>query len=173
MNDGQPIQLDRREAALARGAALKLLAMRSRSIAEMQERLARRFQPHAVEQTVARLVEEGLLDDADFAEQWRQSRERRRPRSRGTIERELRQRGVSSEIASSALEGFDSLDAAYRAAYRYAARQDASNRATFDRRVSGFLGRRGFEPSVIRQTLDRLRDELQFDGPGTDGAQDE
>ncbi len=162
MSDGPSPSLNHRDAQLARGAALKLLAVRSRSIAEMRERLGRRFQRDVVEQTVSRLVEEGLLNDAEFADQWRQSRERHKPRSRGMIERELRQRGVSNEIASNALEGFDSLDAAYRAASRYAARQARCDRATFDRRVGTFLARRGFEPGLLRQTLARLREELQI-----------
>ena len=158
-----------KEGNLARVAALKLLAVRSRSVAEMRQRLSSRFGQHVVEPTVTRLVDEGLLNDAEFAHQWRQSRERRKPRSRQMIERELKQRGVSSEVASGALEGYDSLDAAYRAAARYSARQAGNNRGIFDRRVGAFLARRGFESSIVRQTLDRLREEL---GVGDVGPSD-
>ncbi len=148
------------EAARARNAALRLLAVRSRAVEEIRNRLSQRYPATIVEQTLARLQSEGLLNDAEFAQQWRSSRERRKPRSRGMIERELRDKGVEDSVISGTLEGYDSAGAAYRAAARYAARQSHCDRATFDRRVGSFLNRRGFEPSVIRQTLQRLREEL-------------
>ena len=150
----------RPETIQARSAALRLLAVRPRTIEEMRQRLGQRYGASVVEQTVARLQSEGLLNDAEFAQQWRSSRERRKPRSRGMIERELRDKGVEDSVISGTLEGYDSAGAAYRAAARYAARQSHCDRATFDRRVGSFLNRRGFEPSVIRQTLQRLREEL-------------
>ena len=154
-----------RESLRARGAALRLLAAKPRSVAEMRERLGHRFAKDVVEQTVAHLVREGLLNDEQFAQQWRQSRERRKPRSRRMIAQELKQRGVADDVISDALQDFDSSDAAYRSVVKYANRQDRSNRATFDRRVSAFLGRRGFEPGIIRQTLTRLREELAVGSP--------
>lgn len=150
----------RSEEAQARNAALRLLTVRSRTVEEMRNRLGQRYGASVVEQTVARLQSEGLLNDAEFAQQWRSSRERRKPRSRRMIERELREKGVEDSVISETLEGYDSADAAYRAAARYTARQSHCDRATFDRRVGSFLNRRGFEPGVIRQTIQRLREEL-------------
>ena len=150
----------RSEAAQARNAALRLLTVRSRAVEEIRNRLGQRYGASVVEQTVARLQSEGLLNDAEFAQQWRSSRERRKPRSRGMIERELREKGVEDSVISETLEGYDSAGAAYRAAARYTARQSHCDRTTFDRRVGTFLNRRGFEPGVIRQTIQRLREEL-------------
>ena len=158
----------RSEAAQARNTALRLLAIRPRTVEEMRHRLSQRYGASVVEQTVARLQSEGLLNDAEFAQQWRSSRERRKPRSRGMIERELRDKGVEDSVISETLEGYDSADAAYRAAARYAARQSHCDRTTFDRRVGAFLNRRGFEPGVIRQTLQRLREELAESDAGTE-----
>ena len=144
----------------ARGAALRLLALRPRTVAETRQRLSQRFSRDVVERTVALLQAEGLLNDAAFAQQWRDSRERRKPRSRSMIKRELKQRGVAEDIANDALEGFDSHTAAHAAAARYAARQADNGRAIFDRRVGAFLARRGFASDVIRQTVEQLREEL-------------
>ena len=155
---------DRTTPEQARGAALRLLALRPRTVAEIRERLGRRFGDEAVEQAVAQLQSDGLLNDAEFAQQWRNSRERRKPRSRSMIGRELKQRGVAGDVIDEALEDFDSSSAAYRAAARYATRQSGSDRVTFDRRVGAFLNRRGFDPGVIRQTLERLREELGIAG---------
>jgi len=156
------------EANQARNSALRLLAVRPRTVEEMKHRLGQRYGAIVVEQTVARLQSEGLLNDAEFAQQWRSSRERRKPRSRGIIERELRDKGVEDSVISETLEGYDSTDAAYRAAARYATRQSHCERTTFDRRVGTFLNRRGFEPGVIRQTLQRLREELAESDAGTE-----
>ena len=151
------------DANRARGAALRLLALRPRSVAEMRDKLSQRFGSELAEMTVSRLESDGLLDDANFAQQWRDSRERRNPRGKKLIENELKQRGVPAEAIETALHDFDSNSAARRAAARYAARQADRDRATFDRRVGAFLGRRGFEASVIRETLQQLRAELEIE----------
>ena len=152
----------RTEADRARGTALRLLALKPRSVSEIRERLGRRFARISVEQAISRLLSEGLLNDAEYARQWRDSRERRKPRGRRLITRELSARGIASHLIENALEGYDSMGAARRAAFRYAARQSASDRVTFDRRVGAFLDRRGFEPEVIRTVLQELREELNI-----------
>ena len=161
------VGLHNTELARARGAALRLLAARSRSVVEMQERLGRRFARDTVEETVTRLIADGLLNDEEFAQQWRQSRERPKPRSRRMIEQELKQRGVTPDVIDHALEDYDSLGAAYRSVVKYASRQDHSDRVVFERRVTAFLGRRGFEPGIARQTLRRIWDELEVVGSVT------
>ena len=152
----------RTQEAQASNAALRLLAIRPRTVDEMRQRLSTRFGAAAAEKTIIRLQAQGLLNDAAFAQQWRNSRERRKPRSQGMIQSELRAKGVADEIISQTLEGYDSAAAAHRAAARYAARQSAGGRAVFDRRVGAFLNRRGFNGETIRQTLERLREELQI-----------
>lgn len=154
----------RTEAAQARNAALRLLTIRPRTADEMRQRLSARYGDAAADQAVTQLLAEGLLNDAEFARQWRSSRERRKPRSRGMLERELRHKGVADDIIGDALEGYDSAAAAHRAAARYAARQAANGPAVFNRRVAAFLARRGFDGAVIRQTLERLREELNATG---------
>ncbi len=158
-----------RDVNRARGAALRLLALRPRSVAEMREKLGRRFGTELAEMTVSRLESDGLLDDADFAQQWRESRDRRNPRGRKLIAKELKQRGVPDDAIESALQDFDSNGAARRAATRYAARQADCDRTTFDRRVGAFLDRRGFESSIVRETLRQLRVELEIEDRLADG----
>ena len=161
-NQHPPIAAHRRtQEAQANNAALRLLAIRPRTVDEMRQRLSTRFGAAAAEKTVNRLQAQGLLNDAAFAQQWRNSREHRKPRSQRMIQRELRAKGVADEIIRQTLEGYDSAAAAHRAAARYAARQSSGGRAVFDRRVGAFLNRRGFNGEIIRQTLERLREELQ------------
>ena len=152
----------RTEADRARGAALRLLSLKPRTVSEVRERLGRRFDSNTTAQAISRLLSEGLLNDAEYAQQWRDSRERRKPRGRRLITSELNARGIAGHLIENALEGYDSMEAARRAAFRYAARQSASDRVAFDRRVGAFLDRRGFEPEVIRKVLRELREELNI-----------
>ena len=79
-DDPEPAQVDALRQAderhQAQEAALRLLAYRPRSEAELRHRLARRgLASGVVEETVARLREQGLLDDAAFARFWVETRE--------------------------------------------------------------------------------------------------
>jgi regulatory protein len=69
----------------AKNAALRLLSYRSRSEKEVQRRLAGRFTQDAVDRTLSDLRSQGLLDDAAFAKEWREQRERFRPRGPAVI----------------------------------------------------------------------------------------
>ena len=153
----------------AKQAALRLLAYRPRAVEELRRRLKERFSEAAVEQTLAGLQTQGLLDDAAFAREWRRQRERRRPRGPAIISNELRRLGVDSEVVQEALADFDAAENAYRAAARYASRLSQKDFSEFKRKLWGFLQRRGFDGSVARQTVDRLWQEL-FDS--TDGQVD-
>ena len=153
----------------ARTAALHLLASRPRTTSEMTERLANKFGQDEAERAVEGLLAEGLLNDLEFARQWRDSRERNRPRSRGMLAWELRQRGVEDGVVDEALAGFDSAGSAYRAAWKFASRQTGADAATFHRRVGGFLQRRGFGPEEIRSTIQLLREELSIEEQADSG----
>ena len=137
-----------------------MLAHRARTEAEVRSRLARRFTPEVVSQTVARLRERRFLDDASFARGWRESRERRRPRGEGLLRHELLQRGVAPDVIEDALQGFDAASNAYQAGHRLAQRISGATCQEFRRRVWGHLQRRGFQQGVIRETVDRLCREL-------------
>ena len=139
---------------------MRLLASRRRSEAELNQRLQRRYAAEAVRQVVAELRVKGLLNDLDFAQEWRKQRERRRPRGRGLIAQELFRLGVDKEVVSQALEGFDAGENAYHAGRTYARRLEGRGYIEFRKRLWGHLVRKGFQPSVIRDTVGRLWREL-------------
>ena len=149
------------EPAQAKGMALRLLARRPRTEAELRRRLAERFTAAAVESAIGELAGGKLIDDAAFARDWRAQRERRHPKSAGAITRELEQLGVEPPLIEAAMAGFDAADNAYRAARKYAQRQAGGDVADFERRLWGFLQRRGFTGETNRQTIQRLKAELR------------
>ena len=139
--------------------ALRYVGYKPRTVAEVRRRVGRDFEQPVVEQALTALKGYGYLDDADFAVQWRNSRDRRKPRGFSLIRRELRSKGVADTLIDEALVGLDETDAAYRAASRRAERLLAGGSVTysvFQRRMWDYLQRRGFPTGVTRQTVHRL-----------------
>ncbi len=143
----------------AYGAGLRLLSYRPRSRDEVRQRLARRFTTEAVNQALARLMEQGYLDDAAFARFWRENREAHRPRGVFLIKRELLQRGVARGVVEAATEGMDDGDSAYRAGLGRLRAMRGLDEATFRRRLGDYLRRRGFPHGVAQRTVQRLWEE--------------
>ncbi len=142
--------------------ALRLLAYRPRSEREMRDALKKRGCPEEViAETVARLVELRLVDDADFARGYAELRDRSSPRSRRLIAAELRAKGVAGDSAIEALVQVDEADAAYRAAARKANNLRTAEFDDFRRRVGEHLLRRGFSYEVARETVSRLWEEVR------------
>ena len=152
MNDSEPFQR-------ASAAALRYLSHRPRSEAEVRTRLARRFPPNVVDSVIEELSLRGLTDDSKFAALWADSRSRHSPRSAFAIRRELTAKGVSQELADSAIRDIDDRDAAYTAGAKHARRLGGSDHAAFRRRMWGYLRRRGFSPSISRSVIAHLWDE--------------
>lgn len=109
---------------------------------------------------MARLKESGLLDDAVFAKNWRNSRERHAPRSAYMIRQELAQRGVKGDVAEKALEGLDETEMAQRVGVKLLRRLAGLDRKTFHNRMMGYLRRRGFNYRICADTTQRLWAEL-------------
>jgi regulatory protein len=86
--------------------ALRALMRRAHSVHEMQKKLARRTDNELLVRVVmARLKENGQLDDERFAQQFTHNRTQSRKQGKFRIARELRSRGVPDRHINSALEG--------------------------------------------------------------------
>ena len=144
----------------ARDAAFRLLRYRARSEAEIRKRLGRRFDSEVIDRLITSLKDQGFLDDAAFASQWRDHRERRSPRGQGLLRQELLRLGVSQEVVREALADFDAEDNAYRAGRGLAVRLAGSEYAQFRQRLWAHLQRRGFDSGVIGEAVQRLWQEL-------------
>ena len=140
-------------------AALRLLSYRPRSDAEIRARLSRRFGKEIIDRVLLQLKARQMVDDAAFAQFWRENRESFSPRSKRLLKLELRQKGIDPEVVDEVLEGFDDDESAYRAAKRKG-RTLERDYETFRRKLGAFLGRRGFSYGVINRTIERLWQEL-------------
>ena len=152
---GTLVESDRHERCMS--AATRYLASRPRSHAELRERLRRRgFDSDTQEAVIARLKEQGLLDDANFARFWTDNRESFSPRSRRLTRMELQKKGVPRDIIDQAVNVIDDQARAYRAALSRVYSLRHSDREEFRCRLGAYLQRRGFGYDVVVRTVEEL-----------------
>lgn len=86
--------------------AVKLLAAKPRSVAELRERLLEKKWTNqaVVEIVIARLREYGYLDDERFAFGYASSKVKQRPIGRRRLQRDLKLKQVDNNVAEEALE---------------------------------------------------------------------
>jgi len=142
--------------------ALRLLANREHSRAELRDKLGRQTDAAALNAVLDQLVELGLQSDTRFAEAFVRTKAERFGANR--LRHELARRGVSREVIDAALAQLDPGDAMGDELGR--ARQvwekkfgklpcDAKEWA----RQARFLQARGFASGIIRQVLKEALDE--------------
>lgn len=145
----------------AMGRALNMLARRPRAEAELRARLLDRFDPETADRAIARLKEQGLVDDAEFAKSWTSYRVRHSPRGARAIRGELAGKGVPRDLAESAVEHLDDDATALRAAAKFARRLARDDYAKFHRRLRAHLSRRGYDHATARRAAFRAWEERE------------
>lgn len=156
----------------AKQSALSLLAARARATGELAGRLRRKgFSGGAIQAALGDIERLGLLDDVAFAESWVRDRLKLRPRGSEVLVVELRRKCIPADIARAAVarvmtaEDVSDDDLCLAAAERWAAahapaaagpstRPDESRR--LERKLSGFLARRGYRADTIRNALNAV-----------------
>jgi regulatory protein len=99
----KPRQLDS-ESALY-DAAIKILMRRAHSVSEMKKALIRRTADEdLIQKVIARLKQNGYIDDARYASQFARQRTEGRKQGKFRVARELRARGVPDRHIEAALE---------------------------------------------------------------------
>jgi regulatory protein len=141
--------------------AMLFLSYRARSEAEIRRNLRKHeFSETTIEETLERLRLARLADDNEFARAWVENRSTFRPRSRRALAMELRQKGLPENAAQSALRDVDEAALAYQAAQKRAARFESLDWNDFRKKLSEFLGRRGFPYAIIASTVTRIWNEM-------------
>lgn len=169
LQEGQPINVDEydqwlllRQYRHALDRAVAYLASRARSRHEVEQKLLQAgYRQATAEMVLYKLEHEGLLDDADFAQQWVEARSSRKL-GRSRIAQELRRKGVAADEAEAALETIDDdeqLAAAVSLAEKAAARikpgEDPRKAAN---RIHAMLARRGYSWDVAKEAVRRAMD---------------
>ena len=141
-------------------AATRYLSYRPRSESEVRGQLQRRgFDSENIEAVLAKLKEQGLVDDVAFAQFWKDNRESFSPRSQWLTKLELRRKGIAIETIDAVVGTIDDGDSAYRAALNKVRRLPLSDYQAFRHRLGEYLRRRGFGYEVISHALERVWQE--------------
>jgi len=146
-------------------------------MAEVRRRLVSAgYREVLVEEAIARLTEQGYLDDEAFARAWVESRDRARPRGERALRSELFAKGIDRTIIDAVL---DERGVAFPAAGGLASERTADESAArrlLDRhrrallaeadprkrrqRAYALLARSGFDPEVSREVASALVADL-------------
>ena len=139
---------------------LRLLTARSHTRAELSGQLSKRGYPHEVSARVLdRLAAVGLVDDAEFAEQWHSRRANAR-KSKRALTAELQNKGVDNDVITTVLGGLDANAERERAEQLVRARlrrealvEDSKDQARVSRRLAAMLARRGYSQTLAGEVV--------------------
>ena len=173
----RPRQLDSEPALY--DAAIKILMRRAHSVSEMKKALIRRTADEdLIQKVLARLKQNGYIDDARYAKQFTRHRTESRKQGKFRIARDLRARGVPDRHIEAALEeAAQNTDEAAVVRQRIerklrASRGPNTGKTVDDRKLASLyrsLLRSGFSADIIRRELKSLtREEV----PETDAPED-
>jgi regulatory protein len=145
----------------ARALCLRLLTARSRTRAELSGQLSKRGYPDDVrERVLDRLAAVGLVDDAEFAEQWVQSRRAKAGKSKHALAAELHTKGVDNDVITAVMGGIDAGAERDRAEQLVRAKlrretlgDDSKDEVRVSRRLVGMLARRGYGQNLACEVV--------------------
>jgi regulatory protein len=158
-------RLDRRdEAHRARERALRLLARRPYSAAEIARNLRRhRIDEELIQEVLTDLTEARWIDDEAFAAYWVEQRENFRPRSRLALRQELSQKGIEREVVAEALSAIDEAEAARRVARKQAGRWRDLPEFEGRAKLTRYLMRHGYPYDLVSDVVAEVWSEQEPD----------
>ena len=143
--------------------ALNMLAFRARSPHELSRALVRKGEEKAhVDRAIERLKEQGLLDDAAFAQSFTRAKVLGANQSRRRVQQQLARKGVARDVTDAAIdvvfeeEGVDPRAIVEAAARKKMRSLRALEPAVRRRRLYAFLARRGYNGDDIRRAMEVL-----------------
>lgn len=166
--DDEPAAMEPVDEESARSIALRALGRRAASRQELDRTLERRdVEPEVRAAVLDRLEAEGLVDDAQLARDIAERlRERKHLGERG-VAAELRKRGLDPDELDEA-DRDDELQRAIDAAAERRRRSGSLDDETAERRLTGYLQRRGFSGGTVRIAIERTRPQRSR-GPSASG----
>lgn len=156
---------DERQRAYVEG--LRYLERKPRTAMEMTRRLRQKeIGETIIAEVVQRLQQERLLDDPLYAKQWAEQRITNQRKGKMWIRQELREKGIDKSLISEALENISpeqELESALqtgRKKWNLIRGEVADKR----RKTGAFLMRRGFSGDMVRQVINTLLEEDNYEG---------
>ncbi|HDI45930.1 MAG TPA: RecX family transcriptional regulator [Candidatus Omnitrophica bacterium] len=141
-----------------------LLKYRPRSYNELVQRLKKRgYPPEEIAETMEKLVRAGVVDDFEFCKYWINYRLNYNPRSKKFLEMELKRKGVDEETILRAFNEFSEFKEQdllrELAEYKLRLLKGMTDPDTKKRRLYGYLARRGFRYSQIKDVISQIMED--------------
>ena len=148
---------------MAREIALRQLSVGPRTRAQLAEAMGRRgVAEDVVERVLDRFEEVQLVDDAQFARQWVESRHAGRGLARRALSHELRRRGVDDDVLRDAVDVIgdeQELEAARELVRRRWPSMRGDDPARRVRRLAGMLARKGYGAGTAHRAIREVAGE--------------
>lgn len=156
--------MDKSEFEKGKQIAYRFLSYRSRSKKEVERKLKeKKISGENISNIISLLERNNYLNDRDFTLNWVKYRMENRPSGRRSLEYELREKGIDSEIIKDSLDEvytgeFDEYEVAVRLAEKKIAslRNKKMEYNAFKRRIFSYLQRKGFSFSLIERVMSDL-----------------
>jgi regulatory protein len=143
--------------------ALNLLAARPYSSSALRRKLGQKeYSAADADDAIRRLLDNGLLNDAKFAEQFARSKMLSTGASRRRLTQDLYRKGIKGDVATQAIANVveqDEIDPAVvieRVARKKLAQLGDLEPVVLRRRLFAFLARRGYDLDEIKSAVSRL-----------------
>lgn len=143
--------------------ALNLLSARPYSTSALYRKLIQKQYPAAdADDAIRRLVDNGLLNDAKYAEQYARSKILTTGTSRRRLQQDLYRKGIKGDLATTAIanvieqEEIDTEAVLDRVAKKKLTQLGNLEPLVLRRRLFAFLARRGYDLDEIKSVVARL-----------------
>lgn len=142
---------------------VRAISRRGLTEKEVRERvIGRDGDAEQAEAVLERMRELRYVDDERIAEEMVHRLSDGRGKSRAVVAREMAARGIDREIIDAALEGISAeheLSQAVTLALKRSAQLRGVDDVVFERRLTGYLARRGYAGAVVREAVAAARAE--------------
>ena len=143
--------------------ALNLLSARPYATRALHRKLIQKqYSAADADDAIRRLVDNGLLDDAKYAEQYARSRITTTGVSKRRLQQDLYRKGIKGDLATNAIanvlesEEIDPTAVLEGVAKKKLASMGDLGPVILRRRLFGFLARRGYDVDAIKSVVGRL-----------------
>jgi regulatory protein len=143
--------------------ALNLLAARPYSTSALYRKLIQKqYSAADADDAIRRLLDNGLLNDAKYAEQYARSKILTTGASKRRLQQDLYRKGIKGDVATTAIasvieqEEIDTDAVVERVAKKKLAQLGDLEPVVLRRRLFAFLARRGYDVDEIKAVVSRL-----------------
>ena len=143
--------------------ALNLLSARPYATRALHRKLIQKqYSAADADDAIRRLVDNGLLNDAKYAEQYARSKMLSTGTSKRRVQQDLFRKGIKGDVATNAIanvlesEEIDPAVVIERVAQKKLAQLGALEPLVLRRRLFAFLARRGYDVDEIKRVVSRL-----------------